>query len=127
MDAPASDAHEATPALSAWPGWAVHAFTATSVVFALLSLLAIEAREFTDALLWLLAALVVDGGDGTLARAVRIRERIPGIDGEALDLIVDFLTYVFVPTLLIVHARLVAPSLAVPLSALILLSSLYLF
>jgi phosphatidylcholine synthase len=127
MEAPVTDTRNTTPGLASWPGWAVHAFTATSAIFALLSLLAIEAREFTEALLWLLAALAVDGIDGTLARAVRIRERVPDVDGEALDLIVDFLTYVFVPTLLIIQARLVAPPLAVPLAALILLSSLYLF
>src|ERR687893_3264694 len=79
--------------------WAVHAFTATSAILALMALTAIEAGDFRGALLWLLAALVVDGIDGTLARAAKVKERAPRIDGDALDLIVESLTYVFVPTI----------------------------
>ena len=54
-------------------------------------------------MLWLFAALVVDGVDGTLARAARVKAVAPRIDGDALDLVVDYLNYVFVPTH--VHAR----------------------
>lgn len=107
--------------------WAVHAFTASSAVFALLSLNAIERGAWREALLWLLAALAVDGIDGTLARAVRIKQNAPGIDGETLDLIVDYLTYVFVPTIFIWRAGLVPEGWALPLAAAIQLSSLYLF
>jgi phosphatidylcholine synthase len=107
--------------------WAVHAFTASSAIFALLALEAIERGAFRESLLWLLAALAVDGVDGTLARAVRIKERAPRIDGETLDLIVDYLTYVFVPTMFIWRAGLVPEALAFPLAAAIQLSALYLF
>ncbi len=107
--------------------WAVHAFTASSAIFALLSLDAIERGQFREALLWLLAALAVDGVDGSLARAVHIKARAPRIDGETLDLIVDYLTYVFVPTMFIWRAGLVPEPLAFPLAAAIQLSSLYLF
>jgi phosphatidylcholine synthase len=107
--------------------WAVHAFTASSAVFALLALAAIERDAFRESLLWLLAALAVDGVDGTLARAVHIKTRAPRIDGETLDLIVDYLTYVFVPTMFIWRAGLVPEPLAFPLAAAIQLSALYLF
>jgi phosphatidylcholine synthase len=105
----------------------VHLFTASGVVIAFLALVAIEAGEWRLALLWLLAALAVDGIDGTLARLARVKEFAPRIDGEAFDLIVDYLNYVFVPAVFIWRAGLVPEALAVPLVAAILLSSVYVF
>ncbi|HVM38944.1 MAG TPA: phosphatidylcholine synthase [Sphingomicrobium sp.] len=107
--------------------WSVHAFTASGAVLALLALLAVERGAFAEALLWLFAALVVDGIDGTFARAARVKERAPRIDGDVLDLVIDYLTYVFVPTLFLWRAGLVPMDLALPLAALIQLSSLYVF
>ena len=66
-------------------------------MLALLALAAVESGQAREALVWLLAALVIDGVDGTLARHARVSERVPRIDGPALDLVVDYLTYVFVP------------------------------
>ena len=88
---------------------------------------AIESARPREALLWLFAALVVDGVDGTLARTVRVAERLPHIDGTALDLVVDYLTYVFVPAWLLWRLGSFPPPVALPLVALILLSSLYTF
>ena len=107
--------------------WAVHLLTAAGVVLALLALLAIERQQWREALLWLFAALVIDGVDGTLARAAKVRERVPRIDGEALDLVIDYLTYVFVPVLFIWRGGYLPEPLQLPLSAAILLSSLYVF
>jgi phosphatidylcholine synthase len=107
--------------------WAVHLLTALGAVLALLALDAVEkGREFA-ALAWLGVALVVDGVDGTLARRAKVRERVPNIDGEALDLVVDYLTYVFVPALLIWRGGHLPDALALPLTAAILMSSLYVF
>jgi phosphatidylcholine synthase len=107
--------------------WLVHLFTASGVVIAFLALVAIEQGEWRLALLWLLAALAVDGVDGTLARWARVKEHVPRIDGEAFDLIVDYLNYVFVPAIFICRAGLVPEGLALPLAAAILLSSVYVF
>ena len=107
--------------------WAVHALTASGLVLALLAIEAVGRGDWRVALLWLLAALVVDGIDGTLARAARVDERLPRIDGAALDLIVDYLTYVFVPALLIWRAEMLPHEVALPLVASILVSSLYVF
>jgi len=107
--------------------WLVHLFTATGVVLAFLAYEAIDRAEWRLALLWLLAALAVDGIDGTLARWARVKEHAPRIDGEAFDLIVDYLNYVFVPTIFICRAGLVPEPLVVPLAAAILLSSMYVF
>jgi phosphatidylcholine synthase len=107
--------------------WSVHAFSASGAVLALLAVLAIDGHRWTEAMLWLFAALVVDGIDGTFARAARVKERAPRVDGDVLDLVIDYLNYVFVPTLFILEARLLPAPIAVPLAALIQLSSLYVF
>lgn len=107
--------------------WLVHLFTATGAVLAFLALEATWRSQWGLALIWLLAALAVDGIDGTLARWARVKETAPRIDGEALDLIIDYLNYVFVPTIFIVRAGLVPEPLAPPLAAAILLSSMYVF
>jgi phosphatidylcholine synthase len=107
--------------------WAIHGLTAASAVLALLALAAVEAGRAREALVWLLAALVIDGVDGTLARHVRVAERLPRIDGTALDLVVDYLTYVFVPAWFLWRLGAFPPLVAMPLAALILLSALYTF
>lgn len=107
--------------------WLVHMFTASGAVLALLALTAIEQEQWRLALLWLFAAIAVDGIDGWFARWARVKEQAPQIDGDTLDLVVDYLTYVFVPTIFIWRAGLVPAELALWLAAAIQFSSLYLF
>jgi phosphatidylcholine synthase len=120
--------HEAkAPGPPAIAAWAVHAFTFSGAVIAFLAVMAIEAEDYRLALLWLLIGLAVDGVDGSLARWAHVKTKAPRIDGETADLVIDYLTYVFVPTILIWKAGLVPPAWIVPLAAAIQLSSLYLF
>ena len=112
------------PAIAAW---LVHAFTASGVVIALLALLAVERGEFRLALLWLMLGLAIDAVDGSLARWARVKERAARIDGDTLDLIIDYLTYVFVPAMLIVRIGALPERLALFLAGLILVSALYNF
>lgn len=107
--------------------WMVHALTASGAVLAFLALLAALGGDFRLALVWLVVALAIDGVDGSLARAAHVKTRAARIDGDTLDLIIDYLTYVFVPTVLIVRAELVPAALAPWLAALILVSALYNF
>ncbi len=107
--------------------WLVHMFTASGAVLALLALKAIEEEQWRLALLWLFVAIVVDGIDGWFARWARVKEQAPRIDGDTLDLVVDYLTYVFIPTVFIWRAGLVPPAIALWLAAAIQFSSLYLF
>jgi phosphatidylcholine synthase len=82
-------------------GALVHLYTASGTVLALLIVLAAFEGEVVTAL-WLgLTALVVDGTDGMLARWARVKETIPWFDGARLDDIVDYLTYVFAPVVLL--------------------------
>ncbi|HYC04716.1 MAG TPA: CDP-alcohol phosphatidyltransferase family protein [Azospirillaceae bacterium] len=122
-----SQAPHPVPVRRRLAAWGVHLLTASGAVIAFLSLLAVFEGEPAQALLWLCLSLLVDGLDGPLARRVRIRDSVPGIDGAALDLIVDFLTYVFVPAAILWRFGMLPDPLALPLIALVLLSSLHLF
>jgi phosphatidylcholine synthase len=78
-------------------GFSVHALTATGAALALAALLAAVRGAFDVMFLCLGIALVVDGVDGSIARAVKVSELLPRWSGDILDLVVDFVTYVFVP------------------------------
>src|SRR5918994_7454299 len=85
-------------------GWAVHAYTASGAVMAFAGVLAVIDGRFRDAFLWMIAATIVDGTDGALARLARVKEFTPSFDGARLDDIVDYLTFVFLPILLLYQA-----------------------
>lgn len=76
---------------------AVHLFTATGAVFAMLAMLAAVDEKWDMMFLWLVVAFVVDGIDGPLARRYHVQTHAPEFDGVLLDLIIDYLTYVFIP------------------------------
>jgi phosphatidylcholine synthase len=84
--------------------WAVHAYTASGAVTAFLGTLAVIQSSYRTAFLWMIVATFVDATDGVLARVARVKERLPRFDGGRLDDIVDYLTYVFLPILLLYHA-----------------------
>ncbi|MCF6315170.1 MAG: CDP-alcohol phosphatidyltransferase family protein [Marinosulfonomonas sp.] len=75
----------------------VHLFTATGAVLAMLAMLAAVDEKWDMMFLWLVVAFFVDGIDGPLARKFEVKTYAPQIDGALLDLIIDYLTYVFIP------------------------------
>ncbi|QYX57476.1 CDP-alcohol phosphatidyltransferase family protein [Roseovarius sp. SCSIO 43702] len=75
----------------------VHLFTATGAVFAMLAMLAAVEGKWSLMFLWLVVAFVVDGIDGPLARKYAVNENAPRFDGVTLDLMIDYLTYIFIP------------------------------
>ena len=75
----------------------VHLLTATGAVFAMLAMLAAVEQEWSLMFLWLVVAFAVDGVDGPLARRYQVQRHAPEFDGVLLDLIIDYLTYVFIP------------------------------
>lgn len=81
--------------------WLVHFYTATGAVLAFAATLATVGGRYREAFLYLIAATVVDATDGMLARRAGIPAATPGFDGARLDDIVDYLTFVFVPMLIL--------------------------
>lgn len=75
----------------------VHLFTASGAVFAMLAMLAAVDAKWDLMFLWLVVAFFVDGIDGPLARRFDVKTNAPEFDGVLLDLIIDYLTYVFIP------------------------------
>jgi phosphatidylcholine synthase len=97
--------------------WCIHFYTASGLLCAagIVYLLVNANDEATraEAIRWSLVlmviATVIDATDGTLARAIRIKEVLPGFDGRRLDDIVDFITYTCLPLMLIWRAQLLPP------------------
>ncbi|MBN2629045.1 MAG: CDP-alcohol phosphatidyltransferase family protein [Rhodobacteraceae bacterium] len=75
----------------------VHLLTATGAVLSMFAMLAAVEEKWSLMFLWLVLALIVDGIDGPLARRYEVDKNWPTYDGVLLDLIIDFLTYVFIP------------------------------
>jgi phosphatidylcholine synthase len=75
----------------------VHLFTATGAVWAMLALFEAVQRDWDVMFLWLVVAFIVDGIDGPLARRYQVKTHAPQYDGVLMDLIIDYLTYVFIP------------------------------
>lgn len=75
----------------------VHLITASGAVLAMFAMLAAVEGNWSLMFLWLVVALIVDGIDGPLARRWDTPANFPIYDGVLMDLIVDYLTYVFIP------------------------------
>jgi phosphatidylcholine synthase len=101
------------PPLASLNAFSVHIFTASGAGLAFLALLAAVNRRWDIMFLVLGAALIVDGVDGALARRLRVAELLPRWSGDVLDLVIDFLTYVFVPAYALVAAGLLPESVAI--------------
>jgi phosphatidylcholine synthase len=67
-------------------------------------------------------AALVDGIDGPLARLFRVGELVPRWSGDTLDLVVDFITYVFVPAYAIGASGYLPDLLALPVACAIVVS-----
>jgi phosphatidylcholine synthase len=106
---------------------AVHAFTALGIVCALCATRATIAGQFEQAFFWLGVAFVIDGVDGVFARRYRVAEVMPTLSGETLDLVIDYVTYVFVPALMILQAGVFSGPIGLLLASLMCMSSLYHF
>ncbi|MGI9390036.1 MAG: CDP-alcohol phosphatidyltransferase family protein [Boseongicola sp.] len=82
---------------AATKAYLVHLLTATGAVLAMLAMLEAVQGDWPMMFFWLVVAFGVDGFDGPLARMTHVKENAPRIDGVLLDLIIDYLTYVFIP------------------------------
>ena len=105
----------------------VHVFTASGIVCALAATVALYQGAYVVMFAWLAVAFVIDGVDGALARAVDVKGRLPRFSGEQLDLVIDYITYVFIPALALLHAEYLSGWTGIALASLILMSSLFHF
>jgi len=110
LDQPKTSA--ATPSKRA-AAFSVHIFTALGAGIALLALLEAVREHWAAMFAWLGVALVIDAADGPMARRLDVGRLQPNWSGDILDLVVDFVTYVFVPAYAVTASRLLMP-LAAP-------------
>jgi len=105
----AADAHRTIPnAPGVTPAqrllaYLVHLFTACGVVFAFFAAAEVCKPQPDPRLVFLYLAIqcLIDALDGPMARAFHVKTRAGRIDGRTIDDIVDYLTYTFIPLLLI--------------------------
>ena len=83
--------------------YAVHLYTASGVALAFLAAAEIVSPRPDPRTVFLLFAgtVLIDASDGPLARAWEVKRFAPDIDGRTIDDIVDYLTYTFLPLLLV--------------------------
>jgi phosphatidylcholine synthase len=105
--------------------WGVHAYTASGAVWAFLALVASGEGRFPEVFWWLALAFAVDCTDGALARTVGVKKVLPYYDGARLDDIVDYLTYVVVPVIMLHQAGFFPPAHAHWVAAAPLFASAY--
>lgn len=91
------------------PPFAVHLLTASGAALGFAALLAAARGDWPALFAWLGLSLLVDGIDGSIARRLRVAERLPRWSGAILDLVIDYVTYVFVPAYAIAASGLIAP------------------
>ena len=83
--------------------YAVHLLTASGIIAAFLAV----AELFDDTpdervvFVWLVVAVMIDAADGPLARAWDVKQFAPDISGRTMDDIIDYLTFTFIPLLLV--------------------------
>lgn len=111
-----------------WPAALVHLFTAFGIVCALFATRAVLAGAWEQVFVWLGVALIIDELDGTFARMADVPAKLPRFSGDRLDLVIDYVTYVFVPALALLHAGyLGGAGYGMIFASLILMSSLFHF
>ena len=105
--------------------WLVHAYTATGAILAFIAAWAVVHGSDRLALGALFVATIVDGTDGMLARWARVKEVLPEVDGARIDDIVDYMSFVLVPMLILEGAGGLYALHTFPVIAVVLLSSMY--
>jgi phosphatidylcholine synthase len=110
---------QSLPPLTQARAFAVHIFTAAGAALALAALIYATRGQWAAMFFCLGIALVIDGVDGTIARRLKVADLLPRWSGDVLDLVVDFVTYVFVPAYAIAASGLLPAALALPAAVVI--------
>lgn len=83
--------------------WSVHGYTALGGAIGLLAIEFAARNRVRAAFIAMALATAIDSSDGTLARLLEVKRRIPIFDGATLDNVVDYETYVIAPIFLMLH------------------------
>jgi phosphatidylcholine synthase len=110
---------QSLPPLTQARAFAVHIFTAAGAALALAALIYATRGQWAAMFFCLGIALVIDGVDGTIARRLKVADLLPRWSGDVLDLVVDFVTYVFVPAYAIAASGLLPAALALPAAVIV--------
>jgi len=121
---PGGDALTWSPARRA-AAWGVHLLTASGAPAGILAIVATAHGDLRTAFAWMAYTLFIDAIDGTLARAVRVKEVLPFVDGARLDDVVDYFTYVIVPVVFVLLTGMVPAVAAVPVATAVAVASGY--
>src|SRR5436190_402397 len=114
MDQPSPPLQSQSTSQRRAAAFSVHIFTALGAGVALIAMLEAVREHWTGMFAWLGVALIIDAVDGPIARRLDVVRLQPNWSGEILDLVVDFLTYVFVPAYAITASGLLL-TLAAPI------------
>lgn len=123
MTAQSPDSPPSTSRSARAAAFSVHIFTALGAGVALIAMMEAVQGQWAAMFAWLGLALVIDGLDGPIARRLDVVRVLPNWSGDALDFVVDFLTYVFVPAYAIAASGLLLPSTSLVLGAAIVVTS----
>jgi phosphatidylcholine synthase len=107
------------------PAWLVHIYTASGAFLAFIGAWGVVHGSDRLALASMFVATIVDATDGVMARKAAVKEVLPYIDGARIDDIVDYITFVFLPMLLLEASGGLYRWQAFPVVAVVLLSSMY--
>ncbi len=108
--------------------YAVHMFTASGLVFALLAMYYVTSKHNLQwYFIFLTVTTVIDAVDGTLARKFKVKEFAATVDGALLDNIIDFITYSFLPAYFMFSSEILDNPYAIIASIVVLFVSGYQF
>ena len=85
----------------------VHILTASGILTGFMAILAINRSDWREGMMWLLVYLIIDGIDGSLARAVQVKKVLPNYDGKSIDDLSDYTNFVLVPVYFFYQADMV--------------------
>lgn len=104
-------------------GFSVHAFTALGAITGLFSLAAILDGQIGQGLIWLIICQIIDGFDGPIARRLDVKTHAPQINGHTLDLVIDYVTCVVIPVILMIELNVLTPGWDITIAGVIFFTS----
>ena len=105
--------------------WLVHLYTASGAAIGFAGIAAALALNTRLAFVAMFVATLVDATDGLLARRARVKEVLPQIDGARIDDLVDYVTFVVLPMVVVLQFRMLPEPAAVLIGGAVLVCSLY--